>query len=438
MPVHPWVKIIKIIISPQLYVCVFWACAAQALRTSTDTSTVWGPGTVSGRALLALGKATIRGIDAILIQRRLATIRLHSPSLTGSMCTDLLELCREVAQPPGWKSERLYDLMVTIIEVQKLEGWESFVAKAAILLDKTCPPTRPSLIRIMFRPHLPQTLTNALVHIILGEIWGSDDDWIRCALIITKLTKNEVQALLRTLLNHELISTCTFTAAKHLCDFLVIIFQITGEYIPRDIAQAIKGLTIEPVYIIVSQIIEETEVTPLSKLQVHGRRGRANTWMVLQTYGLRLETQISQIECILSETLKVSNHQIFDAVADTSIFMRCSFQLKYLVTSFKWFHSSEYFGHELRSLAFDCLFRYCVTPILGQLYEPLRYYTAFYHKLERRVVMGEQLPMNDLDRITTLLRILYNPPSSQKIVWPRQHKIFCGSLNPVHKFLDNA
>jgi hypothetical protein len=96
--------------------------------------------------------------------------------------------------------------MVAIIEVQKLEGWESFVAEAAILLDKTCPPTRPSLIRIMFRPHLPQTLTNALVHIILGEIWGSDDDRIRCALIITKLTKNEVQALLRTLLNHELLS----------------------------------------------------------------------------------------------------------------------------------------------------------------------------------------------------------------------------------------
>jgi hypothetical protein len=68
-------------------------------------------------------------------------------------------------------------------------------------------------------------------------------------------------------------------------------------------------------------------------------------------------------------------------------------QLKYLVMSFKWSHSSEYFSHELRSSAFDCLFRYCVTPILGQLYEPLRYYTAFYHELKRRVVMREQLPM---------------------------------------------
>jgi hypothetical protein len=79
----------------------------------------------------------------------------------------------EVAQPPGWKSERLYDLMVAIIEVQELEGWGSFIVETAILLDKTCPPTRPSLIRIMFRPHLPQTLTNVLVHIILGEMWGS-------------------------------------------------------------------------------------------------------------------------------------------------------------------------------------------------------------------------------------------------------------------------
>jgi hypothetical protein len=96
--------------------------------------------------------------------------------------------------------------MVAIIEVQELEGWGSFIVEAAILLNKTCPPTRPSLIRIMFRPHLPQTFTNVLVHIILGEIWGSDYDRIRCALVITKLMKNEVQALLRTLLNHELLS----------------------------------------------------------------------------------------------------------------------------------------------------------------------------------------------------------------------------------------
>ncbi|KAJ7797682.1 hypothetical protein B0H14DRAFT_2910188 [Mycena olivaceomarginata] len=295
---------------------------SDSQRTSTDTPR-YGARTVSGRVLLALGKPPFNLLSTLFMISLCKWPREEARLILLALVRSL----PEVTQPPGWKSERLYDLMVAIIEVQELEGWGSFIVEAAILLDKTCPPTRSSLIRIMFRPHLPQTLT----------------------------------------------MTCTFTAAKHLCDFLVIIFQITGEYIPRDIAQAIKGLTIGPVYIIVSQIVEETEVTPLSKLQVHGRRGRANTWMVLQTHGLRLETRISQIERILSETLKVSNHQIFDAVADASIF--------------------------------------------------IRYYTAFYHELKRRVVMREQLPMNDLDRIATLLSILYNPPSSQKIVWPRQHKM---------------
>jgi hypothetical protein len=63
-------------------------------RTTTDTSTIWGPGTLSGRALLALGEATIRGIDALLIRRKLATIRKRGPYLTQTMCDDLLELCR--------------------------------------------------------------------------------------------------------------------------------------------------------------------------------------------------------------------------------------------------------------------------------------------------------------------------------------------------------
>jgi hypothetical protein len=105
-------------------------------------------------------------------------------------------------------------------------------------------------------------------------------------------------------------------------------------------AQVIKGLAIGPMSILISQIVEETEVTPLLKLQAdphweaHGWL-RGNTWTVLQTHGLCLETRISQIERILSETLKFSNHQIFDAVTDASIFTRCSLlmQLKYLVTS---------------------------------------------------------------------------------------------------------
>jgi len=73
---------------------------SDSQRTTTDTSTTWGPGTLSGRALLALGEATIRGIDALLIRRRLATIRIRAPSLADPMYKDLLELCRPAMYSP--------------------------------------------------------------------------------------------------------------------------------------------------------------------------------------------------------------------------------------------------------------------------------------------------------------------------------------------------
>ncbi|KAJ7812902.1 hypothetical protein B0H13DRAFT_501305 [Mycena leptocephala] len=162
-------------------------------RTFTDTSTVWGPGTVSGRALLALGEVAIRGIEALVIRRKILAIRQRARNhLTSSMCNDLVELCRpamyslriakqairltlteicagpessmcmfvvflckwprqearlillelvrsssEVKHPPGWKPERLYDFLIAIIQVKA--GWRSFVAEASALLDNTVP-----------------------------------------------------------------------------------------------------------------------------------------------------------------------------------------------------------------------------------------------------------------------------------------------------------
>ncbi|KAF8207488.1 hypothetical protein K438DRAFT_1815028 [Mycena galopus ATCC 62051] len=66
---------------------------------STVPSTVWGPGTVAGRAILALGEATLRGVNRLIdfetraIERRLLEIR-RSAGLTLEMCADLIELSR--------------------------------------------------------------------------------------------------------------------------------------------------------------------------------------------------------------------------------------------------------------------------------------------------------------------------------------------------------
>ncbi|KAJ7702168.1 hypothetical protein B0H16DRAFT_1902476 [Mycena metata] len=65
---------------------------------STVPSTVWGPGTVAGRAILALGEATLKGLDRIVdlearaMQKRLATIRRNLPILTADMYNDLIDL----------------------------------------------------------------------------------------------------------------------------------------------------------------------------------------------------------------------------------------------------------------------------------------------------------------------------------------------------------
>ncbi|KAJ7367237.1 hypothetical protein DFH08DRAFT_836905 [Mycena albidolilacea] len=568
---------------------------SDSQRTYTDTSTVWGPGTVSGRALLALGEATIRGIDALLIRRRLANIRLRVPFLTGSVCNDLLELCRpdmysvriakqalgltltqicsgpessvylfvvslckwsrqearfillalvrslrEITPPPEWQLERLYDLMVAIIQVQ--DRWRSFVVEAAVLLDKpsfttiTHPihllsaeatadlPASPlSNLQEAYSPHMrskawlslqacglslqdrvlkigeilsvgnhastarivdaladvlivlghsrshfdpdirshvlacfqsittaselhsvrnqselsalanfvweattslyaadvsnsihapiflrstlcrsgvPQDFVNAMARKILGEIWGSDDDRIRCALSISRLSKNEIAEILKILLTNEQLSICktipfNVLAAEQLCEFLAIICQITGEYISRDVAWELSSFPIRHrVITIASQIIEEKEVTPLSKLrtvsglETNDRRDlvRLKTWTVLQTHGLRLESQVLQIQKILSGKPKVSNHQIFDAVVDASFFTR------------------ECFSLELRCSAFDCLLKYALTPTLEQmeLYNILEDYSGFYRELERRTVMRE-LPMDKLYNVATLL-----------------------------------
>ncbi|KAJ7176997.1 hypothetical protein C8R46DRAFT_1077975 [Mycena filopes] len=83
------------------------ASRPESLYTvSTVPSTVWGPGTVAGRVILALGEATLKGIDRIVdlearaIQSRLAVIRRQVPgNLPPVMYDDLAEMSRAHAYP---------------------------------------------------------------------------------------------------------------------------------------------------------------------------------------------------------------------------------------------------------------------------------------------------------------------------------------------------
>ncbi|KAJ7136333.1 hypothetical protein C8R43DRAFT_1132490 [Mycena crocata] len=90
---------------------------------SSVPSTVWGPGTLAGRAIMALGEATLKGLERIIdweslaIQRRLKRTRRVAPRLSKEMYSDLVELSR-----PELYSQRVLDEAVKILYYQlKLE-----------------------------------------------------------------------------------------------------------------------------------------------------------------------------------------------------------------------------------------------------------------------------------------------------------------------------
>jgi hypothetical protein len=82
---------------------ISYATVSTTNSAYTDTSTVWGPGTLAGKALEAFGEATLRGIENIVIRRKLAALRSAFPHTDNSPGKDIdgvydavLELSRRV------------------------------------------------------------------------------------------------------------------------------------------------------------------------------------------------------------------------------------------------------------------------------------------------------------------------------------------------------
>ncbi|KAF8152823.1 hypothetical protein K438DRAFT_1987689 [Mycena galopus ATCC 62051] len=83
--------------------------SSLSLYTTTSSRTVWGPGSLSGRALLALGKAAIRGAERVVIAKRMAVLRAQLPcseertgadtSFLDGIFDDLVELSRPELYP---------------------------------------------------------------------------------------------------------------------------------------------------------------------------------------------------------------------------------------------------------------------------------------------------------------------------------------------------
>ncbi|KAF9035882.1 hypothetical protein BJ165DRAFT_1533363 [Panaeolus papilionaceus] len=96
--------------------------SGASLYTSTTDSTGSGPGALGGKAIKALGKMTIRGIDRVIINARLKSITTKFPHSNeqapaikniGDMYNVLLELCR-----PGLYNEQLRGKAMQLIVLQ--------------------------------------------------------------------------------------------------------------------------------------------------------------------------------------------------------------------------------------------------------------------------------------------------------------------------------
>ncbi|KAF8141026.1 hypothetical protein K438DRAFT_1878909 [Mycena galopus ATCC 62051] len=109
-----------------LYVTDMPASSTSSLYTTTSSSTQWGPGAIAGKALRALGKAVIRGIEHFIILRRLATIVAAMPCLDEAdsaeahnfetMFDDVLELSRRGFYP---ESIRIQAMQIIVAQVAK-------------------------------------------------------------------------------------------------------------------------------------------------------------------------------------------------------------------------------------------------------------------------------------------------------------------------------
>ncbi|KAF9463077.1 hypothetical protein BDZ94DRAFT_1322157 [Collybia nuda] len=109
-----------------------------SVTTVSTSSTVPGPGALSGKAILALGKATLRGAENLMIRRRLQAIDEKFPHNNEDefpeaerMYQDVLELSRRDMYPDVHRSRALRIILVQIgtrqtdLLVKALTTWAS-------------------------------------------------------------------------------------------------------------------------------------------------------------------------------------------------------------------------------------------------------------------------------------------------------------------------
>ncbi|KAJ7029270.1 hypothetical protein C8F04DRAFT_44955 [Mycena alexandri] len=249
-----------------------------SLRTFTDTSTVWGPGTLSGRALLALGEVTIRGIDVLLIRSKILNLRRRgNRTLTSTICNDLVEFCR-----PTMYSVRITREAIRLTLTQICAGPESAMY---LLLFSLCKWPRQEARLILLE----------LVRSLSDIKWPIE--W----------------------------------EPQRLCDFLITIIQVKDGWKSLVVEAAIvllanptfPSIDAHPLHFLCVEVAAGLPGSPLSVLQdAYSTSMRSKAWISLQACGLTLGERMLKIEKLVQETPNFASAQILDALADVAIFLR--------------------------------------------------------------------------------------------------------------------
>ncbi|KAJ7739090.1 hypothetical protein B0H14DRAFT_2638345 [Mycena olivaceomarginata] len=98
----------------------------NSVYTTTSSSTQWGPGAMAGKAILAMGKAVVRGTQYLIITRRLSAIKAVMPCSDDfsnyenfeAMFDDLLELSRPSLYPDGLRTQAMQLIIAQIARTE--------------------------------------------------------------------------------------------------------------------------------------------------------------------------------------------------------------------------------------------------------------------------------------------------------------------------------
>ncbi|KAF7340478.1 hypothetical protein MVEN_01968100 [Mycena venus] len=112
--------------------------SSSSLYTTTSSSTHWGPGAMAGKAILAMGKAVVRGAEYLVISRRLSSMKAIIPTSDDVLSQlnfegifdDLLELSRPALYPEAFRVQAM-QLLITQIATRQtyylrcsISNWE--------------------------------------------------------------------------------------------------------------------------------------------------------------------------------------------------------------------------------------------------------------------------------------------------------------------------